>query len=83
MTPKKLGDIKFSLLLCVLPISGCSDYDPVPKSQCSNVVQHAQKVLGEFSPSYPEMVNDCKSATDKERGCIMASTTKGQILQCM
>ncbi len=64
-------------------LSACSSYDPVPVSDCGKVVKHAKKVLKEFAPSHAEMTKDCKAATDTERGCIMAATKKGQILQCM
>jgi hypothetical protein len=76
------GIVTGSLLVSGL-LLGCSDYDPVPKSQCSSVVQHAQKVLGAMSPEYSQMMADCKGASDKERGCVMAATKKGQVAQCM
>ena len=71
------------LVVGVLVIQGCSHYEPVSVSECNKVVAHATKVLGSFAPSQSEMMADCKKATDNERGCIMASTKKGQIAQCM
>lgn len=72
-----------TLLIAPLVITACTDYDPVPASDCSNVVQHAQEVLGNFAPSYNDLMTDCKSASDSERGCVMAATKKGQLAQCM
>ncbi|PCK07553.1 MAG: hypothetical protein COA42_13700 [Alteromonadaceae bacterium] len=70
------------LFVGVLLISSCSNYDPVPVSKCAEVVSHAAKVLGDFAPSHSEMMEECKKATDKERGCVMAATKKGKIAQC-
>ena len=69
--------------VAALVLQGCSNYDPVPASDCDKVVSHAQEVLGSFAPAYGEMLKDCKAATDSERGCIMAATKTGQIAQCM
>jgi hypothetical protein len=71
------------LFFGVLLMQACSNYEPVSVSECNKVVAHATKVLGSFAPSQSEMMVDCKKATDNERGCIMASTKKGQIAQCM
>ncbi|MCJ8319070.1 MAG: hypothetical protein MJK12_05525 [Colwellia sp.] len=70
------------LFVSVLVMQGCSNYEPVPVSECNKVVAHAAKVLGNFAPSHSEMMADCKKSTDNDRGCIMASTKKGQIAQC-
>lgn len=70
------------LVFCFL-VQACNNYDPVPKSQCTKVVKHAKKILGSFAPKHSQMVKDCKSATDSERGCIMAATKKGQVAQCL
>lgn len=67
----------------LLATQGCSNYDPVPVGKCAEVVQHAQKILGEFAPSRTDMMNDCKKANDNQRGCVMAATKKGQVAQCM
>jgi len=66
----------------MLLISACSNYEPVSVAECDKVVAHAAKVLGNFAPKQSVMMADCKKATDNERGCIMASTKKGQIAQC-
>jgi len=71
------------LFVGVLLIQGCSSYEPVPVSQCSSVIKHAKKVLGSAAPKSSEMKANCKEATDQERGCIMAATTKGLIAQCL
>ncbi|MEE8057631.1 MAG: hypothetical protein V3T17_07340 [Pseudomonadales bacterium] len=83
MTLPKFFTFICGLFVGVLFIQGCSDYDPVPASQCTDVVQHAQKVLGDFAPDYAKMMTDCKQASDTERGCVMAATKKGQVAQCM
>jgi len=70
------------LFVGVLLMQGCSNYEPVSVSECNKVVAHATKILASFAPSQSEMMADCKKATDNERGCIMASTKKGQIAQC-
>ena len=70
------------LVLGIVFIQGCSRYDPVPVSDCKKVVRHAQKVLGDLAPSKKEMMADCKKASDNDRGCIMASSKKGQVAQC-
>ncbi|WP_407332842.1 hypothetical protein [Enterovibrio sp. 27052020O] len=71
------------IALFAFGLTACSDYDPVPESQCSNVVSHAQKVLGAMAPSAGELMGQCKSASDSERGCVMAATKKGQLAQCL
>jgi len=63
-------------------ITGCSSYEPVSKSKCKSVVNHAKKILADFAPSHADMLEDCNSASDSERGCIMAATKKGHIAQC-
>ncbi|WP_394388291.1 hypothetical protein [Shewanella woodyi] len=67
----------------LLSLSGCSNYDPVPVEKCSEVVKHAQKVLGSMAPDGKTMMADCKAASDSERGCVMAATKKGALAQCM
>lgn len=71
------------IFIAVLLLQGCDNYEPVAASNCSNVVQHAQKILGDFAPSRANMMKDCKEASDNERGCVMAATKKGQVAQCM
>lgn len=73
--------------ICVVAVAmalqGCTDYDPVPVSDCGKVVRHAQKVLGSMAPGSADMLKDCKAASDSERGCVMAATKKGKLAQCM
>lgn len=64
-------------------IQGCSSYDPVDISECSKVVSHAKKVLGKLAPSSKEMMASCKTASDQDRGCIMASDKPMKISSCM
>lgn len=76
--------LKTAFLTCAMfSISACSDYDPVAKSDCSKVVSHAQKILGALAPSASELMSQCQSASDSERGCVMASNKKGQLAQCL
>jgi len=69
--------------ICLLLLNGCTNYDPVPIEKCTEVVKHAQKVLGSMAPDAKTMMEDCKSASDSERGCVMAATKKGALAQCM
>jgi len=71
------------LIVALLVLQACSNYDPVPAGDCGKVVEHARQVLGDFAPSYADMMKDCKAASDSERGCVMAATKKGQVAQCM
>ncbi|MDD1795140.1 hypothetical protein L4D06_09620 [Enterovibrio makurazakiensis] len=71
------------IALLAFGLTACTDYDPIPVSQCSKVVSHAQKVLGAMAPSASELMGQCKSATDSERGCVIAATKKGQLAQCL
>ena len=64
-------------------LAACSDYEPVAQSDCGKVVSHAQKILGALAPSAGELMSQCKAASDSERGCVMASTKKGQLAQCL
>ncbi|OUS29209.1 hypothetical protein A9Q99_08830 [Gammaproteobacteria bacterium 45_16_T64] len=82
MKTHKLLRYIIALVLGAAFIQGCSRYDPVPVSDCSKVVRHAQKVLGDLAPSHKEMMTDCKAASDNDRGCIMASSKKGEVAQC-
>ena len=79
--PVLISRIIYCSAVVVLP--ACTDYEPIPVSECEMVVAHAQKVLGNFAPSYADMLKDCKAATDSERGCVIAATKKGQVAQCM
>jgi len=74
--------INMGFVLIISLIQGCTNYEPVSVEQCKNVVTHAQKVLGKLSPSYKELLESCKAASDDKRGCIMAAKKMGQITQC-
>lgn len=82
----KLLKSKYStmaLFAGALLLHGCSSYEPVPVSECTDVIKHAKKILGNMAPKHSEMMADCKKATDIGRGCIMAAETKVQISQCL
>lgn len=81
--PNAKVTIKTALFAAVFSLSACSDYEPVAKSECGKVVQHAQKVLGALAPSASELMSQCQAASDSERGCVMAATKKGQLAQCL
>ena len=75
--------VSVSIMCGFALLSACSNYEPVAASECGAVVKHAQKVLGSLAPSRSEMMANCKNASDKERGCVMASDKKGALAQCM
>lgn len=82
MTKKKSASLITGLFLSVTLIQGCSSYDPVPVEQCGKVVKNVKKVLGKMAPSRAEMMENCETATDKQRGCALAATTTGDISRC-
>ncbi|PCJ15628.1 MAG: hypothetical protein COB04_12930 [Gammaproteobacteria bacterium] len=83
MKAKKSMGVIIALFVTFSFLQGCSSHDPVAVSECPKVVKHAQKILGAMAPKRSQMVDDCKKASDSDRGCIMAATTKGQVAQCM
>ncbi len=83
MTLLKSKYFASGIIFGVLLLQGCSSYEPVSVSKCDAVIKHAKKVLGEMAPTHSKMQAECKAATDQERGCMMAATTKGQISQCL
>ncbi|OEE66141.1 hypothetical protein A1OO_10125 [Enterovibrio norvegicus FF-33] len=83
MSLSKLAAKSTFIALLALGLNACSGHDPVPESECGKVVSHAQKVLGAMAPSAGELMGQCKSASDSERGCVLAATKKGQLAQCL
>ena len=83
MNSQKSFSFIIGLFVSVLFLQGCSSYDPVSVSKCAGVVRHAKKTLGKMAPNRSKMMADCKKATDNERGCIMAATTKMQVSKCL
>jgi hypothetical protein len=76
--------LKLLTLCCTaLFLQSCTNYEPVAISECKVVVKHAQKLLGDLAPRRSQLMTDCKKATDKERGCVMAATTGGQAARCL
>lgn len=70
-------------IIAFTAFTGCfGGNDPVPKSQCSKVVSHAAKILGDKAPSRSNMMSQCKAATDAKRGCVMAANSAMKILNC-
>jgi len=75
--------IKLSLAgVLVVGLSACGEEALVPESDCDKVVAHATKVLGKFAPSGDEMLKQCKAASDKVRGCVMAADKPMKLTQC-
>ncbi len=62
--------------------SGCSNYDPVAVNECPKVVSHSAALLGKLAPSQTQMMEECKAADDKERGCAMAATKSSELIKC-
>ncbi|WP_434355192.1 hypothetical protein NF212_10050 [Parasalinivibrio latis] len=70
-------------LLMVIGLSACTDHPPVSVDKCGEVVRHAKSVLGGLAPDTATLLRQCQTATDSERGCVMAATTKGALSQCL
>ncbi|MGI2257882.1 hypothetical protein [Shewanella sp. GXUN23E] len=54
----------------------------VPASQCPQVIEHVKFVQGGKSPGQAALMAECKVASDEERGCLMAASTRVQLAQC-
>ena len=75
-------NISVLLIFCPWLLIGCNKLEPVPASQCDEVVNHAKKVLGGSAPSTSEMSKQCKAATDEARACILAADKPMKLLKC-
>ncbi|MCH7868844.1 MAG: hypothetical protein IH881_14200 [Myxococcales bacterium] len=63
--------------------TGCGDsYEPVAASECSKLVRHARKLLGNRADSHSETLTKCKAATDQERGCAMVADSAADLMRC-
>ncbi len=82
MINRRFTSFSCSVLL-ILGLSACTDHPPVSAEKCGEVVRHAKSVLGGMSPDTATLLRQCQTATDSERGCVMAATTKGGISQCL
>lgn len=80
MFVKRMGIVS-TVVLMSLVNSGCQEAS-VPVSECKNVVAHAKSILKEKSPSNSKMMMQCKAATDKARGCVMAADKPMKLLKC-
>lgn len=79
----KLLTLRVSLSLVTFAVlTGCGA-PPVPVSECDKVVKHIRSVLKDKAPSISEMRNQCKAATDDQRGCAMAADKPMKVLNCM
>ena len=80
--------IKFPIvILCGLAcvsvlVSAYGQGSKVPAAQCQLVVEHVKHIHGLRSPSQSSMIAKCRIASDKQRGCLMASTTPKQLNHC-
>ncbi|AWB68885.1 hypothetical protein C2869_02360 [Saccharobesus litoralis] len=70
------------LATCSLLLA-CGGPTPVAKSDCDKVIQHVKSVLKDKAPSHSELTAQCKSATDEQRGCVMAADKPMKVLQCL
>ena len=69
--------------VCLLVFSGCSEnYQPVAESKCPEVVKHTSKILGKFAKPKAEMMQQCKSYSDVQRGCAMQATIVADLAKC-
>ena len=63
--------------------TGCSeDYMPVPATQCTEVVEHSTKILGKFAKPKNEMLRQCQSSTDIQRGCALQAKIVADLTKC-
>lgn len=74
-------NFKFMFFLLITLFASCSKYKDVPASECERVTAHAQKIL-DGSKSRGEIMSDCKSASDQQRGCAMAAKNALTLAAC-
>ena len=55
----------------------------VPVSECKTVVAHAKKIMGNDAPSASKLMEDCKAATDEQRGCAMDAKNSLSLAACL
>lgn len=77
----KLGLILTGLTTIAF-ISGCQSHDPIPASQCGEVVSHARRLMGDRADPWAKMTRQCQAASDQERGCVMVADSAADILRC-
>ncbi|MFT5716195.1 MAG: hypothetical protein ACJAWS_002388 [Oleiphilaceae bacterium] len=82
MNKAKVTTLKISFVCLILLLSACTNYEPISVKECKAVAEHTQKVLGKLSPAYNELLKSCEAESDEKRGCIMAATKVGQMIQC-
>ena len=63
--------------------SGCSrTYEPVAASKCEAVVDHSIEILHKLAKPRPELLRDCRKASDQQRGCIMEASIVADLAKC-
>ena len=72
----------FIVLLLIIMTMACTDHDSVPLGECNTVVEHAQKVLGDLSPSYEDLRKSCEDTSGDKRGCILNADTIKEMRKC-
>lgn len=70
------------LTAIVFAVQACSDRTQPGASECPEIVAHAQKILGELSADYKQMMKSCQNATADVRACIMEASNKKEIIKC-
>lgn len=71
-----------TVIVALSAITACGGADPLPQSDCDNIVSHVKQVLGKFAPGNSEMVKQCQAASDEARGCAMAAQKPMALSQC-
>lgn len=77
----KLGLISTGLAALAL-LAGCQSHDPIPATQCGEVVSHARQLLGDQADPWAKMTRQCQAASDQERGCVLVADSAADILRC-
>jgi len=66
-------------------LGGCAkELELVPDSECPQLVKHSRQLLGEGAKDKTdkELLATCMAATPKQRGCVKAATSGGDLLKC-
>ena len=62
---------------------GCTkEFKAIPVGQCPQIVEYSKKVLGPNAKSNSEMMDACKAANPRQRGCALAAKTTGELIRC-
>ncbi len=79
----KMFAYRVALTATALLLTACSDnYQPLPATQCGEIVKHSTKILGKFAKPKNEMLRQCQNATDVQRGCVMQASIVSDLTKC-